>query len=124
MTINRKGNAAPPRRGMLESNGVLSHDWWRWLVRLRDGIPAINSYTVEVDIPAVAAGAHAQVTITVGGVETDDVVWGVPPPTRIDIVVVGCHVTTPDTVLMTVLNPTGGTLNPAAEDYRFLTISL
>lgn len=84
---------------------------------------AIYTKSVSVTPSAVATIATAEQTVTVAGVRPGDLVVIVDSPARTNSVLwANARVSANDTIAITYVNPTAGSLTPPAGTYKFLII--
>jgi hypothetical protein len=95
-----------------------THDF---LKKVTDFIPRIATFITTVDVPNIAAGATATVTITVNGITTEDIIY-VNQPNLSGIALVTYRVTAANTVDLFFWNPTGGAINPASATFKLVAI--
>ncbi len=82
---------------------------------------ARGHYVVAVSLTpsSVATITTAEQTFTVPGVKTTDVIWVTPPGHQAGVVAAAARVTTANTVGITFVNPTAGSVTPTAGTYIF-----
>ena len=100
------------------------HLFLRWLRKLRDGFPKMQTYRVSLTPSSVAANTVAEQTFTVPGVRANDIIGMSPPGTTSGVGIAGARVSADDTVAVAFVNPTGGGLTPPAGNYLFTSIRL
>ncbi len=80
-----------------------------------------NAYgvaTITVDLGSVAANTSEEETTTVVGLTTDMMVFVNKPSLDAGIGVVGARVSAIDTLILTIMNSTGGAVDAASETYK------
>lgn len=89
---------------------------------LTAGITGYDVYTVAVDLPSLATTVSDTVPVTVTGVALGDLVVGVVPTTALTAGyhVLGGFVSGTDTVQLFVRNDSGGTVDPASQNFTFI----
>lgn len=118
--INVKGIDPP------QSVGVDKwEDYWiLWLKRLSDVIPKLNTYSTALTPSSVAANTTAEQTFTVTGLNSNDVVIVNKPTLNAGIGIAGVRVSADNTLAITYINATGGSLTPTSETYKIVSIRL
>lgn len=94
----------------------------RWLNSIYQNFPLMNVFEVTWNPDAVAANTSAEQTVTVTGLNTNDVVWVNKPTATAGIGIVGARVSAKDTLAITFMNATGGSIDPGEETYRIGTL--
>lgn len=85
-------------------------------------VQAMGVVTVTIDPAAVATITTAEQTFTVPGLKTGDVVFVNKPSTTTGLGIAGCRVSAADTLALTFVNPTAGSVNAASESYLVLWV--
>ncbi len=78
--------------------------------------------TVAFDPFAIGAATTAEVAATVPGVLPGDFVWVNKPNIQAGLGIAGCRVTQANTVAVTFVNATAGSINPPLETYLFMVL--
>jgi len=94
-----------------------------WLKAGTEGINAGFVTQVTADIASIAAATVATTSLTVPGVAAGDFV-AVSPAAALSVAVGVCHAvaTAADTVVMSVVNPTAGALDPASAAFEVMVL--
>lgn len=119
--MNEKGIEAPQSIDIVEH---WSGYWLLWLKRLQDVFPRIQTYTSTLTPSSVAANTTAEQTFTVTGLNTSDLVFVNKPSLNAGLGIAGTRVTAANTLGITYINPTGGSLTPTSETYKIISIRL
>lgn len=80
----------------------------------------IEVYTATIDPAAVAAATSAEQTFTVTGLTTDDIVVVSKPTATAGVGIVNARVSAADTLALTFMNATAGSIDPASETYTII----
>lgn len=84
-------------------------------------VGGIRAARVLWDPTAVATITTAEQTVTVPGVRAGDIVLSVNKPTpTVGVGIAGARVSADNTIAVTFVNPTAGSVNPGAEVYTFV----
>ena len=86
----------------------------------RGNIGRIFAVSVTFNPAAVATITTAEQTATVTGVRLGDIVYSVKPTATTGVGVVNVRVSAADTLAITFVNPTAGSVDPASETWTFL----
>jgi len=78
--------------------------------------------TITFNPAAVSAATSAEQTVTVPGLLVGDMVWVNKPSATTGVGIVGCRVSAADTLAITFMNATAGSVDPASESYSVLWI--
>lgn len=119
--MNEKGIPEHPKIP-LTNNADVWRDWWRWFGRVWANFPRVQTFTATLDPVAVSANTIAEQTFTVAGLTTSDIVHVNKPSLTAGIGIVGARVSAANTLAITFINNTGGSVNPASEDYLIVAI--
>lgn len=85
----------------------------------------VRYYKETLDPASVAANTAAEQTFTVTGVNTNDLILTINKPTATaGVGIVGWRIAAANTVGITFMNATGGSVNPASESYEILTVRI
>ena len=103
---------------------ILHADWRRWFSILHGILPKVQTFSQELTPTSVAANTTEEDTFTVIGLTTDDIVYVNKPTHQAGLGVVNCRVTGADTLRITYMNATGGSLTPTKETYKIIAIRL
>lgn len=87
-------------------------------------ILGILTNTATLDFPSIAAGAVAQLTMTVSGAATGDAVFIGAPSTLNTGLIVDGFVSAANTVTVRVFNGTSGSIDPASATFRAVVAKL
>lgn len=79
-----------------------------------------RAYSASITPSSVATISAVEQTFTVTGVNVGDVIKVTPPSITSGVAPVCARVTAADTVGITFVNPTAGSLTPAAGNYLFI----
>lgn len=86
----------------------------------RGNIGRIFAVQVTFNPAAVATVTTAEQTVTATGVKTGDIVYWSKPTATAGVGVVNARVSAADTIALTFVNPTAGSVDPASETWTFL----
>ena len=81
---------------------------------------AIGVVTVSLTPASVATATSAEQTFTVNGLKTTDFVAVNPPSSTTGTGIASVRVSAADTLAITFINATGGSLTPAAGSYKVM----
>lgn len=88
---------------------------------LRGNVLKVFAVSVTWDPAAVATITTAEQTVTVTGVKVGDIVLAYNKPTNTTgAMPVNARVSAADTIAVTFVNPTAGSVNPASESWTFV----
>jgi len=79
---------------------------------------------VSVDVGSISANTTGIVSVSVPGVKVGDFVYANKPSHSAGLGLANARVTAADTVELTFINTTGSAIDPAAETYKFLIVSI
>jgi hypothetical protein len=85
-------------------------------------IVAMGVFQVSVDIASTATITTTETDVTVPGVRPGDFVFVNKPSHSTGLGIANARVKAADTVSIQAVNPTAGTINPAAETYIILWV--
>jgi hypothetical protein len=90
------------------------------------GITLIKQYLVSVDPASMLTTASQALAVTVTGVSTDDVVICAEPQAALEagISIDYTRVSAANTIVIGFTNNTGGTVNPAAVNFKFVCMRI
>lgn len=81
-------------------------------------------YTVNQNAASVAANTTGLESFTIAGIKASDVVIGIKPPALPAGLGLGQpYVSADDTVIVPLINPTAGALDPAVGDWTFVVLA-
>jgi hypothetical protein len=86
--------------------------WLKWLKRLADAFPKVETYSETLTPVSVAANTTAEQTFTVNGLQTSDILTVNKPSLDAGIGIVNVRVTSINTMAITYSNNTGGAIVP------------
>ncbi len=89
---------------------------------LGGNISGMYMVAVAFDMADVLTITTSEQDVTVPGVKVGDMALVSKPTCTAGLGIAGCRVKAADTVSITYVNPTAGTLNAASENYTFLII--
>ena len=91
---------------------------------LSNGTPItkVQVYTATINPAAVGAGTSAEQTFTVTGLTTSDVVVVNKPSATTGVGIVNARVSAADTLALTFMNATAGSVDPASETYTIIAL--
>lgn len=120
MSLTEKG-ISPPRDTWFRQFPFY-REIWDWMARLYAVFPKVSTYSVTISPGAVAANTTKEVTVTVTGLSTNDIVHVNKPTVTAGIVLGGARVSATDTLAVCYGNLTAGSLTPASESYTVVAI--
>jgi len=106
-----------PRVSIQDDKGSLTYEWTRWFSFLLNSTPVTNTYSAVVTPTSVSANSTSEQTITVLGLIAGSIVHVVKPTHTSGIGIVNTRVSVNDTLAITYMNCTAGSLTPASETY-------
>lgn len=125
----REKGASPPPRLEGDALGNLTEmlrgyltELDRWLQRLQAVFPRMQTYEGTLNPAAVAANTTSAQTFTVTGLSTQDVVVVNKPSHTAGLGIVGARVSAANTLEITFMNTTAGSIDPPAELYTIVSI--
>lgn len=80
----------------------------------------IRVFTSSINPAAVAAATSAEQTFTVTGLTTSDKVFVIKPTATAGVGIVNARVSATDTLAITFMNATAGSVDPAQETYTIV----
>lgn len=84
----------------------------------RGNLLSIYAFTATLDPAAVATITTAEQTFTVPGLQVGDIVISINKPTNtVGVGIVNARVSAANTLAISFVNPTAGSVNPASESY-------
>lgn len=120
MSLTEKG-ISPPRDTWFK-DWPFYREIWDWISRLYAVFPKVSTYSVTIAPGAVSANTNKEVTVTVTGLNTSDIVYVNKPTMTTGIVLGGARVSAADTLAVVYGNLTAGSLTPASESYTVVAI--
>ena len=78
--------------------------------------------SLTIDPAAVATITTAEQTFTMTGVKVGDMVYTSKPSNTTGVGIVNARVSATDTIAITFVNPTAGSVNPASESWSLLVL--
>lgn len=87
---------------------------------VRGNIARMFAVSVTFDPAAVATITTAEQSLTIVGLKVGDFVYWQKPTNTAGVGVVNCRVSAADTLQITFVNPTAGSVNAASETWQFL----
>jgi hypothetical protein len=98
--------------------------WLKWLKRLTDAFPRVETYSEALTPASVAANTTAEQTFTVNGLVTSGILTVNKPSLDAGIGIVNVRVSAANTLAITYSNNTGGAIVPTAETYKIVSTRL
>lgn len=89
---------------------------------LNGNVAGMFVVSVAFDMADVLTITTSEQDVTVPGVKIGDMAFVNKPSLTAGLGIAGCRVKAADTISITYVNPTAGTLNAASENYTFLVI--
>lgn len=83
-----------------------------------------NKYAVTFTPSSVGAGTTSEQTFTVTGLKAQSFVMVNKPTHQSGLGIVNCRVSANDTLAITYMNVSGGSITPTSEEYRIIEIVL
>lgn len=123
-----KGISSPPKFN--EQRSGVKESWFRrylvemdaWFAALRDSFAKVQTYSVTINPTSVSANTTSEQTFTVTGLSTTDIVFVNKPTHQAGMALVGYRVSAKDTIALTFMNTTAGSIDPANETYTIVAI--
>jgi len=103
---------------------ILHADWRRWFSILHGILANTQTFSQELTPTSVAANTTEEDIFTVVGLTTDDIVYVNKPTHQAGLGIVNCRVSGADTLRITYMNTTGGSITPSKETYKIVSIRL
>lgn len=125
--MNEKGIEPPPRTAIIQSTAdgdTFWQAWLRWLRRLADAIPKVQTFTVTINPTSVGANTTSEQTVTVAGLSTSDIVYLNKPSHTTGLIVGNVRVSAANTLAVTFANVTAAPIDAASETYKLVAIRL
>lgn len=113
MSVKEEKVGPPPRQGLDDWA-----TWYQWFNRISAFFPRTRTYSVSFTPTSVSANTTEEQTLTVTGVNTDDIVCVNPPSVTAGIIVGSARVSAANTVKISFGNVTAGGLSPPAGTYK------
>lgn len=111
-----------PLRESLSSN-IFATGWPKWFNSISAYSAQLTEFQPTINPAAVGANATSEQTFTVTGVKADDVVLTINKPTHTSGVgIVGYRVSADDTIAITFMNTTAGSVDPPSETYKVIIL--
>lgn len=117
--MQQLGIEPPPREDIGFWNA-----WLKWFRLLRDAVPKVQTFQITINPAAVGASATSEQTFTVVGLTTNDIVFTNKPSHNSGLGIVNCRVSAADTLAITFMNVSGGSIDPGSESYLLVAIRL
>ena len=117
--MNEKG-ISPPKG--LEVNSAEMPRFYRWLLRMRQVFPKVQTFNPTLDPASVAANTTAEQTFTVNDLTTEDIVTVNKPTHTTGLGIVGARISAANTLAITFGNFTGSAIDPPSETYLISSI--
>lgn len=94
-----------------------------WFSRLAEVMPLINEFRVSLDPTSVSANTTSEQTFTVPGINAVDIILSITKPTHTSgLGIVGHRVSAKDTIAITFMNTTVGSIDPGSETYIIIVL--
>ncbi|MFQ5661529.1 MAG: hypothetical protein ACE5GZ_14020 [Gammaproteobacteria bacterium] len=129
--MNEKGISPPPRVSLGASElSRFTHfmryliDLDKWFQRLQAALGKTNTYSVTFDPGSVAANTTSEQTVTVKGLNTQDIVMVNKPTHTAGLGIVGARVSATNTLAITFMNTSGSAIDPGSEKYTVFSVRL
>lgn len=129
--MREKGISPPPRPDLAFSElqkaklplfFAFFKDLEKWLRRVRDVFPYVQTAEVTIDVAAVGANTTAEQAFTVTGLAMTDIVVVNKPAHSTGLGIVNARVSAPDTIAITFMNCTAAPIDPGAQTYLITSI--
>jgi len=129
--MREKGISPPPRpdlginaarKSLPELFIGYLRDLDKWMQRLRDVTPKIQTYAATLNPGSVNANTTSEQTFTVTGLNVADLVIVNKPSHTAGVGIVNARVSAADTLAITFMNTTGGAIDPPNEEYTVVSI--
>lgn len=121
--ITQSGLGDFPHEPISDEYGNLTQSWHIFFSSLVDKLPRVQSFTIALNPSTVPANSTSEETVTVAGLNTNDVVTVVKPADMIGLMV-EARVSAPDTLNVRFGNLTGAGIDPGLENYTGVAIRL
>jgi len=96
----------------------------KWFGLLVGSVPVVRTFSVSIDPPNVLANTTGIKSVTVSGLDVNDIVHVNKPTHTAGLGVVNCRVSAANTMEITFSNSTGSAIDAAAETYKGFAIRL
>ena len=100
-----------------------SQGWMDWFRDLLNKINKVNTYEAAVGVTAIPASSTTEVSVSVPGLSAFDTVYVNKPTHQAGIGVANARASAANTLAITFMNATAGSINTTAETYRIMAIS-
>lgn len=107
-------------QGEVRDAGLL----WRWLVRLPDMIPGVQTFEVDFNPAPISASSESVQTIAIAGVTTEDIIVVNKPTNTTGLDLIHSWVEAADVVKVKFRNHTGSPISPGSEVYKVMAVRL
>ena len=121
---NEKGIPKPPQQGNWIIGLNLTDEAWRWISRVFNNYPKVQTFNVTIDPTSVSANTTSEQTFTVTGLATTDSVVVNKPTHTTGLIIGGARCSAADTLAITFGNLTGIAIDPPSEVYRVVSVRL
>lgn len=125
--MNEKGIEPPPRtpiNGGTADGDSLWQAWIKWIRKLADAIPKVQTFTVTINPTSVGANTTSEQTVTVAGLSTSDIVYLNKPSHTTGLIIGNVRVSADNTLSVTFANVTAAPIDAASETYKLVAIRL
>lgn len=119
MALPNEHGIEPPNHLGIERDYPELH---KWLLSLYAAFPKIRIYFVTIDPPSLSANSITEVTVSVTGLDTADIVVVDKPSTTAGVGIVDAYVSATDTLAISFINDKGSPTDPPSEVYRIMAI--
>lgn len=92
-------------------------EWSKWLGRLRNSFPKVQTFSEAINPASVAANSEAVEVFTVAGLTTSDIVTVNKPSNTAGLDIVQCWVSATDSLSIKFRNHTGSPIDAGSEIY-------
>lgn len=131
MNLKEKALSPPPKpdlafpelqQAKLSKFFSYMQDTYRWMLRMVDVIPKIQTTDLAINPGNVGANTTSEQDFTVSGLRPTDIVYVNKPSETAGLGVVNARCKANDVVSITFMNTTAGIIDPPAETYTLVAI--
>lgn len=119
--MNEKGIQPPPKRPMIDAPDRWA-PWDRWFRLLVFAFAKVQTFAVSINPTSVGANTTSEQTFSVPGLTTEDIVTVNKPSHQTGLGIAGARVSAANTLAITFMNTTAGSIDPSSETYKIVAV--